>query len=149
MEKEISDLKQEHYKEQLLAQSIRLDQKNKFLDELKENIKNNKDLNLNIYFKNEQLIDKDLNNIQDIIKEVHPNFFKKLNDIATTKLTNLDIKYAAYIYMNMDNSQIAIISNVDPKTVSVTKYRLKQKLGLTKDIDLDTFIKKLCSTNFS
>ncbi|TDS56863.1 hypothetical protein [Myroides indicus] len=64
-------------------------------------------------------MDKDLNTIQNIIKEFHTNFFKKLNDIAVTKLTNLDIKYAAYIYMNMDNSQIASISNIDPKTVSV------------------------------
>lgn len=145
IEKELSELKQEHYQKQILATSIQLEQKNMFLDELKDNIKKDKDFNLNSYFKNEQLIDKDLNNIQDIVKEVHPNFFKNLNDIAKNKLTNLDIKYAAYIYMNMNNSQIATVLNVDTKTVSVTKYRLKQKLGLTKDIDLDTFIRNLNS----
>ncbi len=143
MEKELSDLKQEHYQKQVLATSIQLEQKNKFLDELKENIKNNKEFNINSYLKNEQLIDKDLNNIHDIVKEVHPNFFKNLSDIAENKLTNLDIKYAAYIYMHMDNTQIAAIQNVDPKTVSVTKYRLKQKIGLLKDVDLDTFIRNL------
>ncbi|WP_334127191.1 LuxR C-terminal-related transcriptional regulator [Empedobacter brevis] len=143
IEKELSELKQEHFQKQVLATSIQLEQKNNFLEELKNNIKNNKDFNLNRYLKNEQLIDKDLNNIHNIVKEVHPNFFKNLNDIATSRLTNLDIKYAAYIYMNMDNSQIASILNVDPKTVSVTKYRLKQKLGITKEIDLDTFIRNL------
>ncbi|WP_291117063.1 tetratricopeptide repeat protein [Empedobacter sp. UBA7248] len=143
MEKEISDLKQEHYQKQVLATTIQLEQKNKFLEELKENFKKNKEFNLNNYLKNEQIIDKDLTNIHDIVKEVHPNFFKKLNEMTTTKLTNLDIKYAAYIYMNMDNSQIASILSVDPKTVSVTKYRLKQKLNLSKEVDLDTFIRNL------
>ena len=143
IEKELSELKQEHYQKQVLATSIQLEQKNKFLNEIKDNFKNNKDFNLNTHLKNEQLIDKDLNNIHDIIKEVHPNFFKNLNNIAVSKLTNLDIKYAAYIYMNMDNSQIASVLNVDPKTVSVTKYRLKQKLGIAKEIDLDSFIRSL------
>ena len=143
MEKEISDLKQEHYQKQVLATTIQLEEKNKFLEELKENFKKNQEFNLNNYLKNEQIIDKDLTNIHDIVKEVHPNFFKKLNEMTTTKLTNLDIKYAAYIYMNMDNSQIASILSVDPKTVSVTKYRLKQKLNLSKEVDLDTFIRNL------
>lgn len=143
MEKELSELKQEQYQKQVLATSIQLEQKSIFLDDLKNNIKNNKDFNLNNYLKNKQLIEKDLNNIQEILKEIHPSFFKNLNEIATSKLTNLDIKYAAYIYMNMDNTQIASVLNVDPKTVSVTKYRLKQKLGLTKETDLDSFIRKI------
>ena len=45
--------------------------------------------------------------------------------------------------MNMNNSQIAETLRVDSKTVSVTKYRLKQKLGLNKDEELDDFIRKL------
>ena len=143
MEKEIAELRQEHIQKQVLATSIQLEQKNKFLEELKENIKNNENFNLNSYLKNEQLVDRNLNNIQDIIKEVQPNFFKKLHEISTVKLTNLDIKYAAYIYMNMGNIQIASVLNVDPKTVSVTKYRLKQKLGLSKDVDLESFIRTL------
>ena len=143
IEKELSELKQEHFQKQVLATSIQLDQKNKFLDELKDNMKNNKDFNLTTYLKNNQLIDKDFNNFHDIVKDVHPNFFKKIDDIAVSKLTNLDIKYAAYIYLNMDNTQIAAVLNVDPKTVSVTKYRLKQKLGLDKDVDLNTFIRNL------
>ncbi len=141
MEKEIAELRQEHIQKQVLATSIQLEQKNKFLEELKENIKNNENFNLNSYLKNEQLVDRNLNNIQDIIKEVQPNFFKKLHEISTVKLTNLDIKYAAYIYMNMDNSRIAAILKVDPKTVSVTKYRLKKKLGLNKEIDLEDYIR--------
>ena len=45
--------------------------------------------------------------------------------------------------MNMNNFQIAETLRVDPKTVSVTKYRLKQKLGLGKDADLEGHIRKL------
>ncbi len=143
IENDLAELKQQHIQKQVLATSIQLEQKNKFLDELKENIKNGKEFNLNVYLKEEQFIDKDLTNFNDIVKEVHPNFFKNLNEISQSKLTNLDLKYAAFIYMNMNNSQIAETLRVDPKTVSVTKYRLKQKLGLSKDAELDDFIRKL------
>ena len=143
MEKELSDLKQKHIQKQALATSIQLEQKNKFIEELRDNIKNDKDFNINTYLKNEQFIDKDLIDIHDIVKEIHPNFFKELNNKAQTKLSNLDIKYAAFIYMNIDNPRIAAILKVDPKTVSVTKYRLKQKLGLPKDVDLEGFIRGL------
>ena len=43
----------------------------------------------------------------------------------------------------MDNQQIANILKVEPKTVRMTKYRMKQKMGLDKDIDLATFIQNL------
>lgn len=143
IENELSELKQQHIQKQILATSIQLEQKNKFFDELKENIKNDKEFNLNFYLKEEQFINNDLTNFNDIVKEVHPNFFKKLNEVAQSKLSNLDFKYAAFIYMNLNNSQIAEILRVDPKTVSVTKYRLKQKLGLGKDADLNDYIRKL------
>jgi len=35
---------------------------------------------------------------------------------------------------------MADILQVDPKTIRVTKYRLKQKLGLNTEDDLSTFI---------
>lgn len=60
-----------------------------------------------------------------------------------SKLTNQDLRYAAYIYLNMDNLQIANVLKADPKTVRMTKYRLKQKIGLGKEEDLQAFIQNL------
>lgn len=141
MEHELSILKQEQLQKQALATSIQLEHKNNFINELKENVQ--KDNNLHHLIKNEQLVDNNFNTIRNIIQETHPTFFKRLNEITKTKLTNLDLKYAAYIYLNMDNNQIAAALKVDPKTVSVTKYRLKQKLDVDKNEDLNNFIRNL------
>ncbi|WP_287443488.1 LuxR C-terminal-related transcriptional regulator [Algoriella sp.] len=45
----------------------------------------------------------------------------------------------------MDTKQIATILNVEPKSVRMTKYRLKQKFGLTKDDELNTFFHQIIS----
>ncbi|MBO6213438.1 MAG: hypothetical protein J6O47_11100 [Algoriella sp.] len=57
----------------------------------------------------------------------------------------MDLKYCSYIYLGMDTKQIATILNVEPKSVRMTKYRLKQKFGLTKDDELNTFFHQIIS----
>ncbi|MCD9854839.1 LuxR C-terminal-related transcriptional regulator [Epilithonimonas sp. JDS] len=142
-EQELLNIKQEQIQKEALAASLRLDSKNAFIKELKDELKEKQDPNLERILKNEQFTDNDLTEMQNTIQNVHPNFYKRLNDLSKIKLTNLDLKYAAYIYLNMDNQQISNILKADPNTVRVTKYRLKQKLGLTKDQDLTHFIQNL------
>lgn len=144
-EQELLALQQEQLNKQALATSLQLKQKNSFLNELKEKIKDKEALNLDRILKDERLMDDDFNEIQNIIKEVHPNFFNKLSEVSKSKLTNQDMKYAAYLYLNMDNVQIANVMKVETKTVRMAKYRLKQKIGLEKEADLQTFIQSLFS----
>lgn len=134
---------QEQLQKQALATSLQLNQKAILIDKLKERIKERRDIHLEKMLKEEQFIDQDFNSIQNIIQGVHPNFIKRLNEISINRLTALDIKYAAYIYLNMDNQQISNILKSDPKAVRMAKYRLKQKLGLNKDEDLQSFIQSL------
>lgn len=146
-EQELLAVQQERLQKQVLAANLQLDQKNIFINKLKENIKDKKDPNLNHLLKEEQIMDQDFSEIDLIIQEVHPILFKRLNEISKNKLTNLDLKYAAYIYLNMDNQQIASILKSDPNTIKTTKYRFKQKIGLKKEIDLHTFIRNLVDDN--
>ena len=76
----------------------------------------------------------------------HPELYRQLSQISKGKLTHLDLKYASFIFMNLDNNEIAKIMNVESKTVRMTKYRLKQKLGLKKQDDLKDFILNLPTT---
>jgi DNA-binding CsgD family transcriptional regulator len=52
-------------------------------------------------------------------------------------------KYCAYIFMKRSPKDIATLLNVEPKSIRMSKYRLKQKLGLGKDDDLEDYISKL------
>jgi len=76
----------------------------------------------------------------DILKNIHPDFYTLLQEKAIQKLTPLDLKYCTYIYMRLTSKDIASLMFVEPKTVRMTKYRLKLKLGLEKDDDLELFI---------
>ena len=142
-EQELSALQQEQLQKAALATSLQLDKKNSFINELKEKAKEEKNIHLDRIFKDERLVDEEFNEIKNISQEVHPNFFKKINEISKSKLTNLDLKYAAYIYIGLDNQKISTLLKVQPKTVRMSKYRLKQKIGLEKDDDLQSFIQNL------
>ena len=143
LEQELLALQQEQLQKQALATSLELSHKKSVLKDLKEKILDEKNPSLDRYFKNERIIENDFDNIQKLIKDIHPNFYRKLNEIAKTNLTNLDLKYCAYIYLNIDNQQIANLLKVEQKTVRMAKYRLKQKIGLEKTTDLSAFIQNL------
>ncbi|WP_221407439.1 transcriptional regulator [Elizabethkingia bruuniana] len=142
-EQELLILQQEKLQKQTLAASLQLNKKEAFIKKIKEKIYNKEPIHIERILKEENAVDHDFGAMQNIIEEVHPSFFKKLSDIAKTKLTHQDLKCAAYIYLNMDNQQIAAILKIDPKAVSMAKYRLKQKLQLSKDQDLQSFIQSL------
>ncbi|OPB95150.1 hypothetical protein BAS10_12340 [Elizabethkingia meningoseptica] len=136
-------MQQEHLRRKALAASLHLDHKNTFINEITEIIKGRKDLDFQKILKEEHIVDKDFSMIQSIIQEVHPNFFKRLHEVSKSKLSNQDLRYAAYIYLNMTNYQMASLFKVAPDTIRKTKYRLKQKIGLGKDQDLQVFIQNL------
>lgn len=142
-EQELLEIQQEQLQKHAMATSLQLDQKNTFINEIKEKAKGDKNTSISRALKEEQLIDHDFNVMQKMVQDVHPDFFKRLQEIAVTKLTNQDLRYASYIYLNMDNQQISNILKSSPMAVRMTKYRLKQKLGLDKNDDLKNFIQNL------
>ncbi|WP_027379999.1 tetratricopeptide repeat protein [Chryseobacterium daeguense] len=75
-------------------------------------------------------------------KEVYPEFYEKL--IAHQPgLTEHDIKYAAYIRLNLTNKEIALYDNLAIRSVESKKYRLKKKLELQAEEDLTKWILEL------
>lgn len=142
-EKDLAEIQQEHSQKQALAVSIQLNHKNTFINELKEKVKDEKSINIDRFLKDEKIVDNNFDDLNNTIQNVHPNFFKKLASVSKNKLSNQDLKYATYIYLNMDNQRIATLLKVESKTVRMTKYRLKQKIGLQKEDSLTDFIQNL------
>ncbi len=77
------------------------------------------------------------------IQQLHPYFFNRLHEKATQKLTPLDLRYCAYIYLQMNTKQIAQVLHIEPQSVRMSKYRLKQKFGLDKPVDFEAFLRRL------
>ncbi|WP_288437946.1 hypothetical protein [uncultured Chryseobacterium sp.] len=75
-------------------------------------------------------------------KEVYPEFYEKLTS-QYPELTSHDLKFIAYVRLNMTNKEIGQCTNVTVRAVETKKYRLKKKLNLPSDLDLGTWVSEL------
>ena len=58
-------------------------------------------------------------------------------------MTNNDLKLCAFIKLGMTSLDIANVLFIEKKSVEMSKYRLKKKLQLDPEVDLNTFIKQI------
>lgn len=125
-----------------------IENRNKTLESLKSFFEKNTKFNR---FKNQiESILLEQNRIEDNIEEfksgvnkVPVDFYVRLQKVAENKLTSLDLKYCRLIYLDTPTKEIANLLFVEPKSVQVNKYRLKQKLNLSRDDDLTEFIRNI------
>lgn len=136
-------LEMQRLQQELLVGKTQLEQKNEKLDLINQKLKTENLHDIKQMLINEKKIDDNFEEFTESIKNIHPAFFSKLQEQASQKLTPLDLKYCTYIFMNLSSKEIANILYVEPKTVRMAKYRLKQKLNLDKKIDLNKFIQNI------
>ena len=72
----------------------------------------------------------------------HPDFFDKILQI-NPKLTDSDLKLSTYIKLRLSPKDISNVLSIEKKSVEMAKYRLKKKLNLQKNDDLNAFIVNL------
>lgn len=130
----------EWLEKELLAGTLKIEEKNGILELLKEKTRDadaqgmarqiGRIINQNLR------MDKNIEE-QQSLSQIHPGFFNALQERAEQGLTRLDLKYCAYILMGLDNKEIAGRLGVEPKSIRMARYRIKQKLKLDKDANLD------------
>ena len=79
--------------------------------------------------------DKDWEVFKSYFADVHDNFDHKLRAV-TPDLTETELRLASLLKMNLTTKEIAAIMKVQPDSVLKSKYRLKKKLKLEKEMDL-------------
>lgn len=152
-EKQEEIYKQEivHKKKELTSQTLHLVQKNTFIQELMENfesIKNSPEKfkmefrRIVMLLKKENASDKDWEVFKTYFAEVHNDFDQKLKTLYAD-ISEKEIRLAAFLRMNLTTKEIAATLNVLPDSILKSKYRLKKKLNLDKDIDLTSFLNTL------
>lgn len=85
-------------------------------------------------------LDEDWDKFRLHFEQVHPVFFQRLAS-QYPQLTAHDQKTLAYLRINLNSKDLARVLNIDVKSVKMLKYRLKKKLNLTEDMDVESFIK--------
>ena len=86
-------------------------------------------------------LDEDIDQFRVHFECVHPHFFQHLSALAA--LSTTELRYCAYLRMGLATKEIANLLNIEPHSVRVGKHRLKQKLQLGKEIDLEHFIQNV------
>ncbi len=114
----------------LIKSEMRDDDKVERLNLLMRKIKTNDTLNLN------------WESFKSQFEQVHPEFFKKLQDMNLT-FTTTELRMCAYIKMNLSTKEIAYLMNVGERAVQTSRYRLKKKFNLDKSVDLINYISRL------
>lgn len=88
-------------------------------------------------------IDTNVEEYKEGITGIPLDFYANLQKMADNKLTRLDLKYCRLLYLETSTKDIAALLSIEPKTVRMAKYRLKQKLKLVKEDDLNEFIRNI------
>lgn len=134
---------QQQLQKEVMANQLQLEHKKEMLLQIKEKLSDNHQLNINKIWNEELLLDNDFEEAKFQIQQVHPDFFSLLNQKAQQKLTALDFKLCAYLHLKMDTKKIAQIMHIEAKSVRMSRYRIKLKLGLGRDEDLNMFLQSM------
>lgn len=87
-------------------------------------------------------LEKDWENFKNYFGQVHANFFDTLRE-QFPMLSQSEVRLSALIKMNLANNEIATLLNIESKSVRMARYRLRKKLNLPEETDLNHFIYKL------
>jgi DNA-binding CsgD family transcriptional regulator len=145
-EKLLTEQQKEKLQQELMSNRLQLDRKNEFLKEIKGKLPNLKTGDSSDLKQISKTVDKSLEADEefDLLKSsfenTNPKFFTTLQEKAVHTLTKLDLKYCGYIKLGMSTKEIATLMNIEPKSMRMARYRIKQKLTLDKEQDLDSFI---------
>lgn len=86
--------------------------------------------------------DEDWNRFAVYFDEVHNNFLATLKT-RYPQLSPTDLKLCAYLRLNLSSKEIAQLLNISLKGVEVSRYRLRKKLGLPTEINLNDFLGRI------
>ncbi len=102
--------------------------KGKYFDKLEEDIKD------------KIFVDKNKIEVQNRIDLLNNEFYQNLLK-KFPNLTKTDLKLCSLIRLNLTTNEIAIMQNITSESVYKSRKRLRKRLKLSSDIDLDVFLK--------
>ncbi|MCL4638704.1 MAG: LuxR C-terminal-related transcriptional regulator [Pseudosphingobacterium sp.] len=139
--------REERLQKEILAGTLQIEEKNGLLEMLSDKIAEKGHLSVDEQIKRivqqQKRMDKEFEGHKTDFFESESQFFEKLQEKANHTLTRLDLKYCSYILMGLSNKEISTRLSIEPKSIRMARYRLKQKLGLDKNDQLDQFIQQV------
>ena len=132
---------------ELMSKTNFIIQRNEYLKKIQKDVNSQKvdsEISINRISRELDSVIKSEKSYSDFDKmfiEVYPDFYNKLNAMAS--LSQTDLRLASYIKMNISINEITTISGVSLRTVESQRYRLSKKLNLKKNQNLNSFLLSL------
>jgi hypothetical protein len=161
--KEIKELKNQqlqyelrHKSQELASSTMNLIRKNEILTDIMDNItkvsdeiKTNNDSNTVLSRLNKmersikQNIEHDNNwkRFEENFDLVYENYLKRLGD-TFPELNTSDKKLCAYLKMDLSSKDIAPLLNMSVRSVEMSRYRLRKKMDLDREVNLGEFLQR-------
>jgi len=125
--------------------SLQLIAKNKLMSEISEVLESSKktksdiesDLK-SILFQNQNQ-EKDWEQFREVFEKIHPGFFEKIKS-EYPQLSTTDVRICAYVKIRMSLHEVAGLLNISLQSLHTSRYRIRKKLNLASDQNLDDFI---------
>jgi DNA-binding CsgD family transcriptional regulator len=157
-EQEIMQLKNEklesevdHMNRELTSSTIHLINKNELLSSVKQTLvdlmnhnkeKSREDLKRVVKEIDQNISsDEDWHKFERSFNLVHGDFIKRLLE-KHPYLTPQEIKLAAYLRLNLNTKEMAQLLNISVRGVEISRYRLRKKLGIEREDNLNEFMLK-------
>ncbi len=142
-----------HKEKELANATMSIIQKNGILTKLKNELSRIKNVLNDDTIKNElgkyiKHIGKEIDNEKQWqvfnmhVEQVHEDLFKKLKT-QNTDLSPSELRLCAYLRMNISSKEIATLMNISTRGVEISRYRIRKKLGIDRNINLTDFMMKL------
>ena len=84
----------------------------------------------------------DWENLKKHFNAIHTGYFDQLIKLHPS-LTEVELRHCIFIKLHMQTKEIAKILNIDPKSVQVSRYRIKKKMKLPEQVDLRDYLMKV------
>ncbi|UPK72035.1 hypothetical protein [Chitinophaga filiformis] len=147
-EQQLLQERQERLQKDLLAGTLLVEQKTALLQTLRRKITENRNnkfvlTQLNRIIDHDKKLDESFAGNKADFDNINPEFLEKLQERAAHSLSRLDLKHCSYIYLGLTNKEISQRLGIAPKSILMARYRIKLKLRLGKEEELDVYIRSL------
>ena len=157
LEKQIEKLNREKLQtkirakdKELVNNSLQVAKKNKILNSILQKLENMEEnsfnkinkIQFNALKKNivkEIKLDNSWKDLEKHIKNVHFDFLKRLKEKCPT-ITPRELDLSTFLLINMSSKEISEVMNISIKGVDISRYRLRKKLGLSRNQNLTGYL---------
>ncbi len=129
--------------EQLLQYTEIISHKNEFLNDVKSGLEKMRNSEAQRWVNR---ITNEVNNekkeflFHKLFSEIHQDFITRIT-AKYPELTSNDVRLLSFIRINLENREIANLMNISGKSVETNRYRLRKKLALLHEEDLNQFVR--------